>query len=102
MNKNSANSHWSLLLSAAGGCEAGGPSRAHIQTLLGGGQERQRGSVIRGLPVSHAQGDPPASQLGMRMPLLLLLLILLLLLLLLSLPFLVRESALSFFVFPLF
>lgn len=44
--------------------EAGGPSRADVQALPSGGQERQRGSVIRGLPVSHAQGDPPASQLG--------------------------------------
>lgn len=49
---------------SAGRGEAGGPSRADVQALPGGGQERQWGSVIRGLPVSHAQGDPPASQLG--------------------------------------
>lgn len=49
---------------AANGGETGRQNRADIQALLGRGQERQRGSVIRGLLVSHAQGDPPASQLG--------------------------------------
>lgn len=53
---------------AADGSETGRPNRADIQALLGRGQERQRGSVIRGFLVSHAQGDPPASQLGLQIP----------------------------------
>lgn len=57
-------SHTFLCHFAADGGEAGRQGRADIQTLPGRRQERQRGSVIRRLPVSHAQGDPPASQLG--------------------------------------
>lgn len=57
-------SHTLLCHFAADGGEAGRQGRADIQTLPGRRQERQRGSVIRRLPVSHAQGDPPASQLG--------------------------------------
>lgn len=61
----SSSSHSSSFSPAADGGETGRPERAHLQTLPGGGQERQRGSVVRGFPVPHAQGDPPASQLGL-------------------------------------
>lgn len=61
-------SHLRLPSFAADGSETGRQGRADIQALPGGGQERQRRSVIRGLPVSHAQGDPPASQLGPQSP----------------------------------
>lgn len=54
---------------AADGGEAGGPERADLPPLPDGGQERRRRSVVRGLPVSHAQGDPPAPQLGAEGPL---------------------------------
>lgn len=57
---------------AADGGEAGGPERADLPPLPGGGQERRWRSVVRGLPVSHAQGDPPASKLGAEGPLVLL------------------------------
>lgn len=61
-------SHASLFWSAAGGGETGRQNWANLQALLGRGQERQRGTVVRGLLVSHAQGDPPASQLGLQIP----------------------------------
>lgn len=92
----SSSSRSSSFLPAVDGGEAGRPKRADLQTLPGGGQERQRGSVVRGLLVPHAQGDPPASQLGLHMSHLPLYD---LLLLLPGLLHLVKQSALSFFFF---
>ncbi len=44
--------------------ETGRQAGADLQALPGGGQEQQWWGLLRGLPVSHAQGDSSAPELG--------------------------------------